>query len=87
MNKKDTDEKLEHLKTFRKKIILRGIDDGIQESQLCFLKGWISALIKCLELFSMLFEFYPKTLIEKRGKAIDVNLFDLEKALEELKRR
>ena len=71
----------------RKKIILWEADNEIHQDQSCVLKGWINALIKCLELFSMLFEFYPNKLMERKGKAIDVNLFDLEKALEELKRR
>ncbi|MBA7520623.1 hypothetical protein ES705_12719 [subsurface metagenome] len=87
MNKKDTEKKLEYLEVFRKKIILWEGDNEIQEDQLCVLKGWINALIKCLELFSVLFEFYPKKLMEKKGKEIDNNLSDLEKVIENLKRR
>jgi hypothetical protein len=87
MTKKDTEIKLEHLKVVRKKIILWEGDNKIQEPQLCVLKGWINALIKCLELFSLLFEFYPKNLMEKKGKEIDNNLSDLEKVIENLKRR
>ncbi|GAH81196.1 unnamed protein product [marine sediment metagenome] len=87
MTKKDTEIKLEHLKVVRKKIILWEADNEIQETQSCILKGWINALIKCLELFSLLFEFYPKNLMEKKGKEIDNNLSDLEKVIENLKRR
>ncbi|MBA7683913.1 hypothetical protein ES703_92300 [subsurface metagenome] len=87
MNKKDTEKKLEYLEILRKKIILWGADNEIQEDQLCVLKGWINALIKCLELFSVLFEFYPKKVMEKKGKEIDNNLSDLEKVVENLKRR
>jgi len=87
MNKKDTEKKLEYLEVFRKKIILWEADNEIQEDQLCVLKGWINALIKCLELFSMLFEFYPNKLMERKGKGINDNLSDLEKVVENLKRR
>ena len=87
MNKKDTEKKLEYLKALRKKIILWEADNKIQEAQLCVLKGWINALIKCLELFSVLFEFYPKKLMEKKGKEINNNLTDLEKVIEDSKRR
>ncbi|MBA7689265.1 hypothetical protein ES703_97771 [subsurface metagenome] len=87
MNKKDTDKKLEDLKIFRKKIILWEADNEIQEAQFCVLKGWINALIKCLELFSVLFEFYPKSLMERKGKGINDNLSDLEKVIEDLRRR
>jgi len=86
MDKKDTDKKLEYLKVFRKKIILWEGDNEIQEPQLCILKGWIDALIKCLELFSVLFEFYPKNLMEKKGKGINENLSDLKKVIEDLRR-
>ncbi len=74
MNKKDTEKKLEHLKVFRKKIILWEADNEIQEPQFCILKGWINALIKCLELFSVLFEFYPKALMEKNSRKIKPSL-------------
>ncbi|MBA7628730.1 hypothetical protein ES703_36225 [subsurface metagenome] len=87
MNKKDTEKKLEYLEVFRKKIILWEGDNEIQETQLCILKGWINALIKCLELFSVLFKFYPKNLMEKKGKEIDNNLSDLEKVIEDLRKK
>jgi hypothetical protein len=87
MNKKDAEKKLEYLKVFRKKMILWEFDNEIQEAQSCVLKGWINALIKCLELFSMLFEFYPKKLMEKKGEGISDNLSDLEKVIKDLRRR
>jgi len=87
MNKRDTDKKLEHLKVFRKKIILWEADGEIQGAQLYFLKGWINALIKCLELFSMLFEFYPKNFMGRKEKEINDNLSDLEKAIEDLRKK
>ena len=87
MNKKDADKKLEYLKVFRKKIILWKADNEIQEAQLYVLKGWIDSLIKCLELFSLLFEFYPKKLMERKEKGINDNLSDLEKVIEDLRRR
>ena len=85
MNKKDTEKKLEYLEVFRKKIILWEADNEIHQNQSCVLKGWINALIKCLELFSVLFEFYPKKLMDKKGKEIDNNLSDLEKVIEDSK--
>ena len=86
MNKRDIDKKLEYLKVFRKKIILWEGDNKIKEPQFCILKGWIDALIKSLELFSMLFEFYPNKLMEKKGKGINENLSDLEKVIEDLRK-
>jgi len=87
MNKKDTEKKLEQLKVIRKKIILWEASNKIQEAQWFILKGWINALIKCLELFSALFEFYPLKLMERKGKEIDKNLSDFEKAMDDLIRR
>ncbi len=87
MNKKETEKNLEYLKVLRKKIILWVTDNEIQEDQFCVLKGWINALIKCLELFSMLFEFYPKKFMERKGKGINDSLSDLEKVIKDLKRR
>ena len=87
MNKKDADKKLEYLKALRKKIILWVADNEIQEDQSCILKGWINALIKCLEIFSLLFEFYPKKLMEKKGEGINESFSDLEKVIKDLKRR
>lgn len=87
MTKKETEIKLEYLKVVRKKIILWEADNEIQEAQSSILKGWITALIKCLELFFVLFEFYPKALMEKKGREINDNLSDLEKVIENLKRR
>ena len=87
MNKKDADKKLEYLKALRKKIILWVADNEIQEDQSCILKGWINALIKCLEIFSLLFEFYPKKFMEKKGEGINESFSDLEKVIKDLKRR
>lgn len=87
MNKKDTDKKLEQLKVIRKKIILWEAGNKIQETQWLILKGWINALIKCLELFSALFEFYPLKLMERKGKEINDNLSDFEKAMDDLIKR
>jgi len=87
MNKKDVKNKLEYLKILRKKIFLWEGDNEIKEPQFCILRGWIDALIKCLELFSMLFEFYPKKFMERKGKGINENLYDLEKVIKDLKRK
>ena len=87
MKKKEADKKLEYLKALRKKIIFWQADKEIREDQFFILKGWINALIKCLEIFSLLFEFYPKKLMEKKGEGINESFSDLEKVIKDLKRR
>ena len=85
IDKKSIAEKVEFLKLSRKKVVLLQAEKEIRVDLSGFLKGWLEALIECLELFSLLFEFYPKKFMEKKAQAINENLCDLEKAIEDLK--
>ena len=84
IDKKSVVEKLISLELIKKKAILLRADKEIRVDLYVLLRGWLDALIKCLELFLLLFEFYPKKFMEKKGQAINKNLSDLGKAIEGL---
>ena len=85
IDKKSVVENLISLERVKKKAILLRADKEIRADLYVLLRGWVEALIKCLELFSLLFEFYPKKFMEKKAQAINKNLSDLAKATKGLR--